>query len=142
MQPDAACIGVLRNIGQALLRHAVQRDIQQFPQMFEVSLRCKLNGHCGEPAAPHFDMILERRRQPEFVQPRRTQLARHIAHHRVHVIGDAYDSLRAVTNNRRVAAGGITNRHRIDLDRVEMLAQLIVQLAGKIAALLLLHLHV
>src|SRR5262249_21723586 len=97
--------------------------------------------HAGQPRAPLIDETLDRRGEPELVEADRTQSANHAAHGRVHVVHALDDAARGPARERLVAPA-VANRDRVELDRVEILAQLVVQLAREMLALLFLRTNV
>src|SRR5262249_11743 len=112
------------------------REIELLTESVEGSAEREREPHARQPRAPLIDETLDRRGEAELVEADGAQPADHSAHGRVHVVHALDDPACGPARERRVAHTG-TNRDRGELDRIEILPELVVQLAREVLALLL-----
>ena len=133
---------VLRRVGQALLHDAEQRDVRRFAEVALDHGTGELEADRRHATAPSFDAVVDRRGEAQLVEPRRTQPPDDVVHDALDVVDDRDDALRRASDLGHSGVAGVAHRHRIDLDRVERLAELVVQLARELPSLLLQQAHV
>ncbi len=93
----------------------------------------------GSRAAPLVHETLHRRGEPELIEADRPQPPDHAAHSRVHVVHALDDRAARPRLASAASRARVANRHRVELDRVEILPELVVQLAREMLALVLLR---
>ncbi len=85
------CRGVLRDVGQALLRHSIETDVHAVTEVVDAAVDAQAAEHIGMTLVPTVDQILERPNQAELVEQHGAQAAQHSAHDGVHLVGDLRD---------------------------------------------------
>jgi hypothetical protein len=129
------------NIGQRLLHQPEKDECPGFGQCIQIRSANHFDLCRGQARAPFIGAILERRHQSEFVQADRAQLANQTPQDFINPIDIGYHRVRGLGNLRPILRG-FPNRHRIQLDRIDVLAQFIVQIAGQSFTFMLLHVDI
>ena len=94
-----------------------------------------------QPAPPTLDAILHRGGQSELVETWRPQSLHDVANDNLQMIRHANDRKRDVADRGRATVAPVAKAHRVDLDRVDVLSQLVVQFARENPAFVLLGAH-
>ena len=84
----------------------------------------------GQPLPPVRDAVLERRPEAQLIETHGPELPDQVAHDRGDVI-DVLDDGRCRTKHGRARLEALLNADGVDLDRIQVLPELVVQLAGQ-----------
>ena len=128
-EPRPRSAGVSGDVGEALLDDPVERHVDLLAQSFEPALELERAADTRVAPLPFAHQAAARPRAR--ARPgRRAQPLHQAARHVVHSARHVDDRLRAVHDLPRRCARMVADRRGVELDRVETLAELVVQLAA------------
>jgi hypothetical protein len=136
---DGGRLGMPRHVGEAFLDDPVQRHVDLLAEPIELTLELERAAHARVAPLPLVHQVAQRVRETELVQGDRAQPLHEAARHVVHPTRHVDDRLRALGDLSRRRVRVIADHGRVELDRVEALAELVVQLAREAAPLLFLR---
>src|SRR6185437_7711301 len=139
---DVRRLRMARDVGQALLHQAIQRQAPHLVELLERRVYGQLERQPWQATAPLGNAMFERRGQAQLVEAHRPQLADQADHHGLHAIQSADDLRGGARQGRLERAAAVAHADGVDLHRVEVLAELVVQVARQRAPLGLLDFEV
>jgi hypothetical protein len=139
---DLPGLRVPADVVERFLHEPVDREVLLLAHRVDIGIDLEPGADVRMAGVPALDDVLERGGQAELVEANRPEPAQHVADGSVHVIRDVDDLARRSVDVGRAVGGPVAYRNGIDLDRVQMLAQLVVQLPRELLAFLFLHEHV
>ena len=130
------------HVVHGLLYQTEQRERAQFVQRTQVGVDRHLDGGARQPRPPVVETMLERRSHAQFIEPGGAQLADETRHDGIDAIHSVDHRSSGALDERVIGSRGVANRHRVEFDHVQVLAELVVQIARQRFALGFLHVHV
>ena len=109
--------------------HPVQA--QRLGECIDVAIELRHEFDSGHALPAMIEVMFQRGFESQLVQCNGAQLADEIAHNDVEMVGVANDGACSPKDGRRAIGHFLLDRHRVGLDRIEILTQLIVQLTGE-----------
>ena len=88
------------------------------------------------------DAVFDRGDQPELIESDRPQTRDHVANGAVHMVDGTNDRFGRLVESAAIASAAVADRYSVELDRIQVLPELIVQLAREVLALGLLDAQV
>ena len=125
---DAVGAGVAGDVVQRLLEDAEGRDLDRRQQSLALAVEIELDRDAGL-LLERFGLPLDRRRQPEVVEQTGTQLRGDPAHAGDHLVEQRLHRHGATRQARAGALQLALERHQVELERRELVTQLVLDLA-------------
>src|SRR5690606_15120291 len=126
---------MFRDVREAFLDDAIDIDLDRLVEIVERTARGERAERIRMMLVPTVDELLERRREPELVQPSRTQPADDAGDHGVHVARDLLDRRGGSAHGVVPPVAFFRDRYGDRLDRADRLTELVVQLLREMPAL-------
>jgi hypothetical protein len=124
---DILGVGMFVDVGQTFLYQTIGREIQWFGKAIQGAAGVQAKACMGQPLTPLVDAMFDRRDQTKLVEPHGPKAPDHVGDRAVDMVGRTHDRLSALQAHLRIMTCALLDRKRIQFDRIDRLAELIVQ---------------